>query len=200
MQAKWGPVNWRLPDWVEPFVDGWTADFDSPSARMRFAAALAMENIRQGTGGPFGAAVFDDRERLIAPGVNLVTEIGVSAAHAEIVALGMAQQRVGSFDLSAGGAFELVTSVEPCAMCLGAIPWSGVARVVCGASGAEAEAIGFDEGAKPRDWRDALAGRGIEVKTGIEAATCQAVLKAYRQAGGLIYNPGGGPETGGRFD
>lgn len=196
--ADWGPVSWRLPGWVAGFVRGWDPDFGSPEARMRLVAALAMENVRRGTGGPFGAAVFDAEQRLVAPGINLVTELGISAAHAEMVALGMAQHRIGSFDLAQGGPMELVTSVEPCAMCLGAVPWSGVARLTCGATAADAEAIGFDEGEKPARWREALAARGIEVLTGVEAAACKAVLTAYRDSGGPIYNAGGGCGQDGR--
>ncbi len=198
--AEWGSISWRLPDWVAGFVRAWDEKFESPEARMRFAAALALENVRRGTGGPFGAAVFDAGHRLIAPGINLVTELGISAAHAEMVALGLAQRRIGSFDLSRRGCMELVTSVEPCAMCLGAVPWSGVARLTCGAAAADAEAIGFDEGEKPARWREALAARGIEVSTGVEAAACKAVLTAYRDSGGLIYNAAGGCRMDDRRD
>ena len=197
---EWAAVNWRLPPWVAPFVRAWGGEYSSPAARMRFAAALAMENIVRGTGGPFGAAVFDDDQRLIAPGVNLVTEIGISAAHAEMVALGLAQKRLGCFDLSQCGRMELVASVEPCAMCLGAVPWSGVTRLVCGAVATDAEAIGFDEGCKPERWGEALAGRGIEVRTAVEAQACKAVLNAYRRSGGLIYNPEPGLEDEQRRD
>ena len=72
---------------------------------------------------------------------------------------------MGDFDL--GGAerpaYELATSAEPCAMCLGAVPWSGVRHLSCAARGEDAEAIGFDEGDKPRDWPRTLEERGISV-------------------------------------
>ena len=73
-------------------------------------------------------------------------------------------------------------------MCLGAIPWSGVRRVVCGARGEDACAIGFDEGAKPADWVAELTGRGIEVTRDVLRSEARAVLNHYHTTGGLIYN------------
>ena len=79
-----------------------------------------------------------------------------------MVAIALAQQAIGSYDLGGEGRpiHELVTSTEPCAMCLGAIPWSGVRRVLCGARGEDACEIGFDEGAKPADWVGRVAQAG----------------------------------------
>jgi len=157
---------------------------------MRFVIDLAKQNIEQATGGPFGAAVFDmESGQLLAPGVNLVEPAHCSIAHAEMVAFALAQQRIGSFDLSANGRIcELVTSTEPCAMCLGAIPWSGVRRVICGARGADACAVGFDEGAKPADWIGELTRRGIEVTCDVLRDEARAVLNDYHTSGGLVYN------------
>jgi tRNA(Arg) A34 adenosine deaminase TadA len=111
-----------------------------------------------------------------------------SIAHAEMLALTLAQKAVGTYDLGSGKTmYELVTSTEPCAMCLGAIPWSGVRRVVCGAHGADANAIGFDEGAKPSDWVGELRRRGIEVVRDALREEAQAVLQQYAAMGGHIY-------------
>ena len=73
-------------------------------------------------------------------------------------------------------------------MCLGAIPWSGVRRVVCGARGEDACAIGFDEGAKPMDWAGALKSRGITVVQDVLRDEARAVLTQYAKSGGIIYN------------
>jgi len=110
-------------------------------------------------------------------------------AHAEMIAITMAQQAEGRYDL--GGAvavYELVTSAEPCAMCLGAVPWSGVRRVICGARGDDACAIGFDEGPKPADWPGELRKRGIEVTMDVLRQEARAVLRQYVETGGIIYN------------
>ncbi|MEO1366955.1 MAG: nucleoside deaminase, partial [Acidobacteriota bacterium] len=133
--------------------------------------------------------VFDAEGRVIAPGVNLVVPAGASIAHAEVVALAIAQQVVGDYDLGRGERdLHLFTSTEPCAQCFGAVPWSGVKRLVCGAATEDAEAIGFDEGPKPERWREALETRGIAVTCGVLRRDAADVLRAYADGGGPIYN------------
>jgi tRNA(Arg) A34 adenosine deaminase TadA len=165
----------------------------SDAERMAFVVELSRRNVETRSGGPFAAAVFEiDSGRLVAAATNLVVASRCSAAHAEVLALSFAQQARGDHDLGASGlpGVELVGSCEPCAMCLGAIGWSGVRRVVCAATGADAETIGFDEGPKPADWAGELRRRGIEVVEGVLRAEAVAVLLTYRQLGGLIYNGG----------
>src|SRR3546814_19872045 len=79
-------------------------------------------------------------------------------------------------------------------MCLGAVGWSGIARLVCAAGDQDARAIGFDEGDKPADWQSALARRGVIVATGVLRARAAAAMERYRDTGGLIYHgcDGGG--------
>ena len=180
-----------LPDWIDEFLPNREARFETPEARMRVAIELARRNVANGTGGPFGAAIFEiETGRLVAPGVNLVVPSQAAIAHAEIVAIAMAGQVVGSFDLGSEGmpACELVTSTEPCAMCFGAVPWSGVRRLVCGARDADARAVGFDEGPKLDNWQAALEERGIEVVQDVLREEAADVLRAYQSGGGLIYN------------
>lgn len=183
-------VGATLPDWVPDLLARLGPHFPTPAARMGLAIELARENVRQGTGGPFGAAVFNADGALVAPGVNRVVPARGSIWHAEMVALTLAQQRLGTHDLGAPGlsAHTLYTSTEPCAMCLGAIPWSGVRELVCGARGEDAEAIGMDEGSKPADWAAALVRRGIAVVRDIRRDDAAAVLRAYAAGGGPIYN------------
>jgi tRNA(Arg) A34 adenosine deaminase TadA len=181
----------RLPDWVETLLSDRERAYPTVEERMQLAIDLARRNVQHGTGGPFGAAVFDiETGVLLAPGVNLVVPLHCSTAHAEIVALTIAQQRVGHFDLGSSElpSHELVSSTEPCAMCLGAVPWSGVRRLVCGARDEDARRIGFDEGAKPDDWVASLEGRGIAVLRDVCRTAAVNVLEGYRSAGGVIYN------------
>ena len=180
----------RLPGWVDIFLAKNTFSFDSAEDRMQFVIALAEQNILNG-GGPFAAAVFTcDSHELIAPGINLVVPLNCSMMHAEMVAISLAQQKMRTFDL--GGAdipeMELVTSTEPCAMCMGAVPWSGIHRLVCGARDEDARIVGFDEGAKPEHWEQELKKRGIEIVQDICRAQAAQVLKDYLQTGGLVYN------------
>ncbi|HEY7635704.1 MAG TPA: nucleoside deaminase [Gemmatimonadales bacterium] len=179
-----------LPDWLDDIVD-WRREYGSLEARMEVAVTVARENVLRGTGGPFGAAVFEtDSGRLVSVGVNSVTRLNNSALHAEVLALMLAQQRVGCFSLSANNQpkHELVTSCEPCAMCLGATLWSGVRRLVCGASRADATALSFDEGPVfPESW-SYLQRCGVEVIRDVMRPVAAEVLELYRNLGGPIYN------------
>lgn len=174
----------------------WTEDLDlrprpDPVDQVRFAIELARGNVEHDTGGPFGAAVFEiDSGRLIAPGVNLVLPTNTAIAHAEIVAIALAGRAVGSFDLGAEGLpdMALACSCEPCAMCFGAVPWSGVRLLLVSARDEDARAVGFDEGPKMADWKEQLATRGIEVRTDIDRDNGASVLRQYVAAGGLVYN------------
>ncbi len=181
--------SFELPTWVGPFVDNWQESLVTISQRMQLAVALSEENVRQQTGGPFGAVVVNEETgQLVSVGVNMVTKVGLSMAHAEIVALSLAQVAVEEWDLSQSGALQLVTSCEPCAMCFGAVPWSGVKSLICGARKKDAEAAGFDEGDKPDHWVRSLQRRGIVVQCSVLKAEAAAVLAHYGENGGAIYN------------
>lgn len=187
---RYPEVSLRLPNWVEEFVSKRDEVYESLEDRMGLAMDLSRENIRRGTGGPFGAAVFErESGRLLAPGVNLVVGSCCSTFHAEIVAIMVAQRTIGDFDL--GGDhhpdYELVASTEPCAMCFGATGWSGVNHLVCGARQEDAEEIGFDEGEKPADWPRALEDRGISVTRDVLREEAASVLREYAEMGGEIY-------------
>ncbi|MCG5498480.1 nucleoside deaminase [Ectothiorhodospira variabilis] len=179
----------RLPDWLLERLSGDWVPLHGDEEQMRFVISLARENVRQGSGGPFGAAVFDAEGHLVAPGLNLVTSCRCSILHAEMVAMALAQKRLDNHDLSDGGHLHhtLVTSAEPCAMCLGAIPWSGVSRVICGARDEDVREIGFDEGAKPDHWADTLTRRGIQVQRDVLRPEATQILQAYVESGGAIY-------------
>lgn len=181
-----------LPDWVAEFSAKLPARLPTARERMAAAVSLSEQNVRHDTGGPFGAlVVVAATGEVVSLGVNRVEPQLCSAAHAEIVALSLAQRRMGSWSLADTrlGPLQLVSSCEPCAMCLGAIPWSGVHSVLCGAIKADAEAAGFDEGVRPAQWVEALERRGIEVRTGILREPAARVLERYASGGRTIYNP-----------
>jgi tRNA(Arg) A34 adenosine deaminase TadA len=182
----------ELPPWVAAFLERGPQVFSTEEERMRLAIALARENVERQTGGPFGAAVFDEKGRLVAPGVNVVVTSHCSILHAEMVAIALAQKKLARYDIGNEGRshYALVASTEPCAMCFGAIPWSGVTRLVCGARDEDARRIGFDEGPKLSDWLKALKKRGIRVTRDVLREEAVAVLDLYAGLGGPIYNPG----------
>ena len=183
-------VSFELPRWIGAYGAGYAATPDM-HARMAFVVEAARRNVQAGTGGPFAAAVFrTDTAELVALGVNLVTTQGLSVLHAEMVAIALAQRVLGTYDLGENPevSYELVSTGEPCAMCFGAIPWSGVRRIVCAARDADMRSIGFDEGPKLPQWDGALRARGIEVVRDVGREAAAEVLHSYRNGGGILYN------------
>jgi tRNA(Arg) A34 adenosine deaminase TadA len=186
----------HLPGWMSHFLPHQETVYPTLDARMALVIELARQNVLQDSGGPFAAAVFErDSGRLVAAGVNRVEPLHCSSAHAEVMAIALAQAALGGYDLgdAARPAHELVTSAQPCLMCLGATLWSGVRRLVTGASGADVESIlGFDEGPVPRRWPAEVRRRGIELVRGVRRRDACRVLELYRERAGTIYNSRGG--------
>jgi guanine deaminase len=108
---------------------------------MQEAIRRAVENVRSGRGGPFGAVVVKDGH-VIAAGTNLVTLTKDPTAHAEVIAIREACIALGSFQLIG---CEIYTSCEPCPMCLGAIYWARPDRVYFAATASDAAEAGFDD-------------------------------------------------------
>ena len=183
-------VHVEYPDWVDSVVD-WQRAYPTDEDRMRLAIAVAGENVERETGGPFGAAIFEASSgRLVAVGMNSVVRLNNCALHGEMMAFMMAQARVASFTLNASQlpVHELFTSCEPCAMCLGATLWSGVQRVVYGATREDALRLNFEEGPVfPESYRY-LEERGIRIVRNVLRDEARAVLEMYRAKGGKIYN------------
>lgn len=183
-------VSVTLPTWVAGAVD-YGHRYADDTERMRLAIRLAHENVARGTGGPFGAAIFErESGRVVAVGMNGVVRLNNSTAHAEMVAIQLANRRIASYTLAADGhpAHELFTSCAPCAMCLGAVLWSGVTRLVCGARREDAERIQFDEGPVFAQSYAYLRERGIVIEEGVLRDEARAVLEEYRLRGGEVYN------------
>jgi tRNA(Arg) A34 adenosine deaminase TadA len=179
-----------LPAWAAAREDD-ERRYATDEERMRLAIESAAANVSNGTGGPFGAAVFESESgRLVALGVNTVVRLRNSALHAEMVAFMRAQAKVGAYSLAAPGlpAHTLYSSCDPCAMCLGAALWAGVKRIVCGATRQDAVSLKFDEGPVFPESYDYLVRRGIAVVHGVCRDEARAILEQYRARGGVIYN------------
>ena len=127
------------------------------NAFMQRAIELAIENVRAGRGGPFGAVVVKDG-RIIAEGANRVTTTNDPTAHAEIVAIREACRALGAFQLDG---CEIYTSCQPCPMCLGAIYWARPARVYYACTEKDAADAGFDDSFIYRELDRPLAERAI---------------------------------------
>ena len=185
-------VTIDLPPWAVRENAHLPASIKSVEERMRTVIRFSELNVQHQTGGPFAAGVFEKESgKPVLIGVNRVMPLGISSAHAEIVTLMLAQAKVGSFDLGADGLPEhqLVISAQPCAMCYGSIPWSGVRSVVIAASGSQVESLtGFDEGPVHPQWQSEYQRRGIEVIENVLAKEACEVLKAFAASGAQIYN------------
>jgi tRNA(Arg) A34 adenosine deaminase TadA len=179
-----------LPPWIDEVVD-WERRYPNDVDRMRLAISLSRENVQRRTGGPFGAAIFvRDTGALVSVGVNSVVRLSNCTLHAEMVAFILAQHRLGSFTLAGPGmpVHELVTSCEPCAMCLGATLWSGVNRVVYGAAREDATRLNFEEGPVFPESYAYLEERGLAIARNVLRDEACDVLEMYRKQGGVIYN------------
>lgn len=108
---------------------------------MRTAIRLSENNVLQGRGGPFGAVIVKDGE-VIAGSANMVVPNNDPTAHAEVSAIRLACQKLGTFNLSG---CEIYTSCEPCPMCLGAIYWARLDKIYYANTKVDAADIGFDD-------------------------------------------------------
>ncbi|MET0226518.1 MAG: nucleoside deaminase [Dokdonella sp.] len=177
-----------LPAWIDDEV-GVERIYADDEARIDLAIRLARRNIEERSGGPFGAAIFDEDGRLIAAGVNRVLPQHCSAAHAEIVAFAAAQARLQRARLNEDGRrYFLATSAQPCAMCYGASFWAGIDGIAIGARSEDVmELSEFDEGPLPADWIGELVKRGIEVRRDILRERAREVFMRYAEVSGERY-------------
>jgi guanine deaminase len=107
---------------------------------MARAIELSLQNVHSG-GGPFGAVIVRDGA-LVAEGANRVVSTNDPTAHAEIVAIRAACQKLHTFDLKH---CDIYVSCEPCPMCLGAVYWARLARIYFAALASDAADAGFDD-------------------------------------------------------
>ena len=191
-------MNFRveLPEWAVQENQALPEFLPTVEERMQTVIRFAERNFEEDTGGPFAAGIFEVQTgRVVIVGVNRVVPSGVSSAHAEIVAISLAQKKLETFDLGGPGmpAYQLVVNGRPCAMCFGSIPWSGVRSVAIGASGEQIETIaGFDEGPIHPQWQAELRRRGIEVIENVMSAEAAKVFYRFAASGQPIYNGRGG--------
>lgn len=186
-------VHLALPAWLHEEVDPGRLHPDDES-KVALAIHLSRRNVEHGSGGPFGAALFDGNGRLLSVGVNRVIPQTCSAAHAEMMAFMTAQQRTQKFRLNdeeGNGIVRpiaLATSSQPCCMCYGASFWAGIDALLIGARAEDVmELTEFDEGPLPLDWMGELEKRGIAVRRDILRHSARDVLRYYSEHAGQRY-------------
>ena len=181
-----------LPSWTKDELARLPEKFETPEQRMEAVIRFSALNIQHDTGGPFAAGVFNDETgELLVMGVNRVVPSHCSSAHAEVVALSLAQRKLEAFDL--GGPdmprYQLVVNWRPCAMCYGAVVWSGIRSLVIAGSDGQLEQItGFDEGPIHPQWKAELDRRGISVTEDVLKEQACDVFRTFRDSGKLVYN------------
>jgi len=148
---------------------------------MQRAIELAVENVRLGRGGPFGAVIVKDG-KIVAEGFNLVTSTCDPTAHAEVTAIRRASAALNNFHLAG---CEIYTSCEPCPMCLGAIYWAHLDRIYFGCTHKDAAAIGFDDSLIYQEMRRSLEERKIPI-VGIDRDAAMEAFNAWRTSTGKV--------------
>jgi tRNA(adenine34) deaminase len=138
---------------------------------MRSAIAIA-QNALKSDDVPVGALIVDSENNVIATGFNEREAHQDPTAHAEVVAIRRAAQKLGSWRLDG---CKLVVTLEPCAMCAGAIAQSRISSLVFGAWDEKAGAVGSV-------WdvlRDPRAIHKLEVVAGVLEAECAELLTNF---------------------
>jgi tRNA(Arg) A34 adenosine deaminase TadA len=185
-------VNINLPFWLREELGNMPEIYSTLNDRMKAVIRLSQLNIDHQTGGPFAAAVFEkDSGKLISIGVNRVMPLNCSTAHAEIVAISLAQKKLGTYDLGGLGVppMQLVVNWRPCVMCYGAVLWSGVKSLVIAGSGPEMEMLtGFDEGPLHPEWVKELEIRGIELVDNVLRSEALRVFETFKERNMFVYN------------
>ena len=182
----------HLPGWLQSKIDEYDELYIRKNEdRMKFVLDITRKNIKERTGGPFGAAIFErDLGRLVSVGVNVVVPQTNCTAHAEMVAFMMAGQYLNSHTMKADGmpAYQLIASAQPCAMCLGATVWSGVRELIYGSLRSDIQNINhFDEGPIPHNWKEELENRGINIIEGLCRDEAIKIHYLYEEMKGVLY-------------
>lgn len=140
---------------------------------MKTAAQEAVEGVKKGHGGPFGAVIVKDN-KIIAQAHNEVIKNNDPTDHAEMIVIRDAAKKLGRFDLSD---CELYTSCEPCPMCLSAIHWAKIEKVYFGCTRDDAAEIGFDD----KYIYDVIKGTAEHKKVNLEQKDRKICLKAFSE-------------------
>jgi len=188
-------LSLSLPQWAIEELEEIRASnrvFATPEEKMDLVMRFARRNFEQNTGGPFAAGVFERATgKMVMVGVNRVLASNCSSAHAEFMALSLAQKAIQSYDLGGVGQpeHEFVVNWRPCAMCYGSVLWSGVRSLVIAGNGPELEQhTGFDEGPVRSDWREQLEKRGIKVTMDVRREDAVKLWMDFGRSTNMVYN------------
>ena len=173
------------PDWVLEIVA--PGQVHDEASLLRLAVRVTLASMRKTGGGPFGALIATEGGEVVSVGTNLVVPERDSTAHAEVVAIRRAEKALDTFRLRGPDLprLKLLTTCAPCLLCVGAIHWAGIPRVIAAALKEDAESHGFIEGPSSFDTAAFLAERGIEYQEGFLRKEALELFRAYE---GEVYN------------
>lgn len=143
---------------------------------MRRAIELSVRNVHSGNGGPFGAVIVKDGT-VVGEGVNQVLATNDPSAHAEVMAIRAACQKLKTFQLSD---CEVYTSCEPCPMCMGLIYWARPRIVYYANTAVDAAKIGFDDAFIYQELSLPNAQRSVRMQQ-VLREEAQAAFEAWQQ-------------------
>ena len=175
----------EYPGWVRRKVD-WLRPALGDRDRIRVALDVAHENVMQGSGAPFGAAIFEQHTGvLLAVGMDRVDALRSSTLHAAITAIMFAQAKLATTRLASSthGSWSLYASAEPCTMCMAAIFQSGITRVVWSALHEDAARTGFNYHAALPQLLDYMRVHGIDTLPAVLRDEGRALLHSCRRRG-----------------
>jgi len=150
---------------------------------MREAIRLSIQMMRRGKGGPFGAVVVRNG-KIVSRGSNQVTSTNDPTAHAEILAIREACQRLKTFQLED---CELYTSCEPCPMCLSAIYWARLGSVFYANTRQDAARIDFDDDFIYREVAQPIGKRTLKMKQLLHDEALAAFAEWQRKTDKILY-------------
>lgn len=181
------PLVYNHPLWLKKEIEEIVLSSINPEYLMLIANSIAALNVVKTTGGPFGAIVVDEtKQQIVGYGVNTSLSNG-SIFHAEITAIWDAQSKLKLVSFkNTKNKYSLVSSAAPCSMCLGAIFWSGIQKLIVGASRDDVQSIGFDEGPYCNISYECNA-RNIELIKNVNQEECLKTLELYNKMGGKMY-------------
>ena len=142
---------------------------------MQMAVEEGFKNLESGEGGPFGAVIVRNGE-LVARARNKVLLTNDPTMHAEMIAIRLACETLGRFDLSD---CEIYSTCQPCPMCIGAIFWARIPKLYYGALDSDADALGFSDKCIYDAIRADFRGQNALVVEPLDREGCLELFRAW---------------------
>ncbi len=144
----------------------------------------ARKTMNENIGGPFGAAIINEKGEVLSVASNSVLRDNDPTAHAEVNAIREACRKLKNYDLSG---CVLYTTAYPCPMCLAAIIWANVKKVYFGCRPQDAEKIGFRDDFIYRYIENKCQDKNVLDISELDRAECLKLFSEYQNMNKTIY-------------